>query len=217
MANRRRGIAIRAFVRGRHTDAKLAVSQPSAMAAPKLGEGSADLARQPRFAGADGWRTGAKDAVRRIGGNSFADYLGVDEVFNRWEGTTHQDSISQVRLHQMADFLAERGFHLTRAWRQEDGFMGDVAWFKGPGEKLGSEKQLVRLNWKYQSFCVQMFDRRELVSTGDETQRAILNELKPVKGSLRVERKYDRGRIVEERTEDSLIGGGQAFLVTPEG
>ena len=73
----------------------------------------------------------------------------MDKVFNRWERTRHQDAIPQVWLHQVADLLAERRLHLTRAGRQEDSFVGDMARFEGPGKEMAGEEEQVRLNRKY--------------------------------------------------------------------
>ena len=141
----------------------------------------------------------------------------MDFIDRRLVRTGGESAVDQVGLNEVAYFGLE-GFLLAPGARVEvDDLVGRVLRLLGPSKVLSRKKLKMIADRKDISFRMEMVNCRGVMAAGDESESAVLHQLKPTDGGVRVEGVNYGSSIVEKRTDESLECERQALLVMTKG
>ena len=117
----------------------------------------------------------------------------------------------------MTNLGAQSVLHPPRARWQVNCVKGGVTWLESLNQVLRREQEQVLLNRQDTGLPMEVFYGRKRVTSGNETEGAILHKLKAANGRLSILRVDDWRGEVENRPDQRFERERQTLLVMAEG
>ena len=163
------------------------------------------------------WSWGFQNAVVRAVSDRVSNSFRMNSIDSFLVGSWWNNAVLKVRLHRGTALRGKRVLHLAGTRWERDNAKGGMIRLHRASEILRGEQMKMILNRQNLGLRVQMIYGCSGVTTGDKTERFVLDELEATDGRCRIVRIDDWSRVIEERANEGLEGRRQTLLVMSEG
>ena len=210
---RRTRLAIGAGVVVGPADAAEIIPKFGAVARSQLGEGCSDTSWQGFFLLANGWSRGIEDSIGSVLTHRVSDNHGVDVINRLLIFAGRDNTVLEIRFYQAPAFGLKGLSQTAWAGSEINDVVRNVAGLHRANVILRRQKKQMRFYRENAGLRMDMVGRRKSMTSGYESERAILDQLQTTDGSGGIVRKYYGRRVIENGADDRLEGRRKTFLI----